>query len=857
MILVDVCHTMHFAHGKRVIHRDLKPQNIMIGRAGETLVVDWGMAKIISGQDAEEQHDLHPILPPGEDQLTQDGAIQGTLPYMSPEQARGALTLGPATDIFALGAILFQVLTGKHPYHEADSKSVSYPRVMEGKYTPLVSLRPDIPAALAAMVDKALAKNPSDRYRHAKELADDIQLWLADEQVSVHVDTKYESLTRWMRRNDFRVITSIGALLLVALTAVTAFVLVNSARRAEEKQRIIAEQALAKSVQYFQQEREAVETWLTTAAEVMRYYPGVQKAREQMLTKAAEHYERSVEQTTSDNRLELERARNYLRLGDVYVLRRQDHEAEKAYELGEELFAKLSQAIPALDTQSGWAECRMRRAMLQAELGQMAAARELLVETRRMLTGEDDKSLEMRAFCFANEGKLRLDSREYDTARQLLSNAETDFEKLAVQQPEHVKYRQALAGVMNRHGQVLVALGLLEEGKGKLVQACSKFESLARSAPDDPAPLEQLSHTRIALATVFRALGQREEESQQYAAALRDYERLNQALPDVPIYLESIGLTLVDHAQLLVEMGEYSQALEHLDRALDLFTRLRENFSQFPRYQEEFATSADAKGDLLRDQNKLAEAEDWLKQAISGLESLTKNYADIPAYWERLAISRLRLAQVFEMRMQDASAIAQYRQALEDLGQVKSLVESVQNSQAIIHWYLGEALLRTAEKAEAQRELSAARDLWEQLALSSPSPETIAYRVRFMTHCMEPSFRAMPVALKQAKHITSTTPNNADYWLLQAQVHYRSQQTAEGLEALKKAMALREKPQARDLITQALLQLQAKEDAAAQKSFAEGEKLHAQQHPGRRDARILLEEAQALLTPPSDTTQPP
>ncbi|HMP06441.1 MAG TPA: serine/threonine-protein kinase, partial [Lacipirellulaceae bacterium] len=123
--LVAVCNAMEYAHNRGIIHRDLKPSNIMLGRFGETLVVDWGLAKPIgAGGVGEVEQPLQPISADGST-ATQLGRVVGTPMYMSPEQAGGRIDqLGPATDVYSLGATLYQVLTGQAPFAAAGRDTV-------------------------------------------------------------------------------------------------------------------------------------------------------------------------------------------------------------------------------------------------------------------------------------------------------------------------------------------------------------------------------------------------------------------------------------------------------------------------------------------------------------------------------------------------------------------------------------------------------------------------------------------------------------------------------------------------------------------------------------------------------------
>lgn len=205
---VIVCQTIAYAHSQRIIHRDLKPANIMLSDYGETLVVDWGLAKRCDAQpdnpggsatetDSPIESGRMDLTPSPE--LTQAGQILGTPAYMSPEQARGdLLEVGPRSDIYALGAVLYFILAGSPPY--AGKSGLKIIRMVQSERPkPPASIRRGVPGALQAICEKAMAREPKERYTTADELAGDLERWLADEPVSCHRDSLVARTTRWGR----------------------------------------------------------------------------------------------------------------------------------------------------------------------------------------------------------------------------------------------------------------------------------------------------------------------------------------------------------------------------------------------------------------------------------------------------------------------------------------------------------------------------------------------------------------------------------------------------------------------------------------------------------------------------------
>jgi serine/threonine-protein kinase len=241
----DVCNAIAYAHSRGVLHRDLKPQNIMLGPYGETLVVDWGLAKPLGRGDAAAGPAEATWLPTRTTDagLTQAGAVAGTPEYMSPEQAAGKLPeLGPATDIYSLGAILYCLLTGKPPIHEATTL-LTLVQVQSGAIPPPRQVKSQVPAALEAICLKALAKQPAERYPSARELAGEVEHWLADEAVAAHRERWWQRAARWARHHQAATAAGIAAVLVALLLGgAGAFAWQREQARRQTEQARLAEQ---------------------------------------------------------------------------------------------------------------------------------------------------------------------------------------------------------------------------------------------------------------------------------------------------------------------------------------------------------------------------------------------------------------------------------------------------------------------------------------------------------------------------------------------------------------------------------------------------------------------------------------
>ena len=212
---IAVVDAISYAHSKGVIHRDLKPSNIIVGEFGETMVVDWGLAKLLGEDERALRDSVGSIRHDSGGDLTMAGTILGTPRYMAPEQAAGD-DVDERADIYALGSILYHLCAGEAPHQGASPREVLY-RLMLEPPGPLAQRAPEVPEELVTIVEKAMARKPEDRYASARALADDLRRFQSGQRVSVHRYSLGALIRRWLHRH--RALVAVAASLIVAQAA--------------------------------------------------------------------------------------------------------------------------------------------------------------------------------------------------------------------------------------------------------------------------------------------------------------------------------------------------------------------------------------------------------------------------------------------------------------------------------------------------------------------------------------------------------------------------------------------------------------------------------------------------------------
>jgi serine/threonine-protein kinase len=376
---VDVCNTVAYAHSRGVLHRDLKPGNIILDEYGETLVVDWGLAK--SGC-----HDVEPTtggaapppVAPSSAPHTLTGTAIGTPAFMSPEQAAGRLgKLGPASDVYSLGATLYCVLTGKPPFAGPDA-SLILAKVRAGEFPRPREVQPRVPVALEAICLKAMALSPDGRYATARALGDDIERWLADQPVLAYPEPFPARAMRWVRRHKPWV-GAAAAMLILGMLGLA----ISNWRITVEKGRTAEQLAMT---------RDALRELLKVSGENLAFIPNTERLREYLARLVLQRYRQLGERFPREPGVRLETAQVFRVIGGIGRLTGQFADSQAAYQDAIEELAALCRDDPGRAEYRRWlAEALTDRGELYHMNGRTADAegdfRAAIGHAERLLSG--------------------------------------------------------------------------------------------------------------------------------------------------------------------------------------------------------------------------------------------------------------------------------------------------------------------------------------------------------------------------------------------------------------------------------------------------------------------------------------
>ncbi len=353
---MKVCQAVGYAHLRGVIHRDLKPDNVVLGGHGEVVVLDWGLAKVVGQPDDQELEAREPRISVSAEAETKQTVGQvGTPAYMAPEQVEASNErIDTRTDVYGLGAILFEILTSQPPV-TGQSVGEVFSKIQAGNIPKAREIEPTVSRALEAVCSKAMAHDPRNRYRRVEDLAEDVRRWIVDEPVSVHRDPLAVRVLRWGRRHR-TLATSLAALLATAVIGLSiGVVLVDQERGRTEKQRLIAEKErgiasanATRALHNLRLAQDAADGLLGEVADVdLADIPQMEPVRQSLLEKARAGYQQFLVEEGDDPRVRWGAAQAQVRLGDIEALQGDVPNAETAYRAATAELEELAKQDPS------------------------------------------------------------------------------------------------------------------------------------------------------------------------------------------------------------------------------------------------------------------------------------------------------------------------------------------------------------------------------------------------------------------------------------------------------------------------------------------------------------------------------
>ena len=582
---LDVCDAIDYAHSRGVLHRDLKPLNIMLGPYGETLVVDWGLAKKLGTADNARQAGEGDFDPPAADvnatipEGTQHGVAIGTPAYMSPEQARGLIDqLGPASDVYSLGATLYELITGKPPFHEKKLAN-AIAKVRAGDFPPPRSLDRTIPAPLEAICLKAMANRPTDRYGSVRALAQDIEHWLADEPTAAYPESRVEKMTRWFRRHRAWTLAAGVALVGISVVAIIAALGIDWARRREEVARVEAETNFAMA-------QEAVDGYLTNVSEntLLKEQESVdfRTLRRDLLKSALSFYEKFVAQRKDDPRLRQQLAKAYFRVGQITREIDSLTQAMGAFRSAQGIWEPLVGANPKdRELSNNLAECFLAIGKLHSFSGDFRSALVMLGRSRAILERLWQENLAEPLYqsnladCCSEIGIVHAKLDEPDVSLAILEKARAIQQGLVDRYPESLAYKKGLAENLNVIGYAQYTHKDNKAALETFAEVQKICETLLKGVGYGPKPSWLLNLLPLSLQNIGSILhhdyGELEKALPFYEGALKYRSELADLHPSVTRYREKLGESYREIAQLEHDVHQDGKAFESIQAAIDMY----------------------------------------------------------------------------------------------------------------------------------------------------------------------------------------------------------------------------------------------------------------------------------------------
>lgn len=636
---VQAAEALEYAHGQGILHRDVKPGNLLLDYRGLLWVTDFGLARM-----------------PGEGGLTLTGDVLGTLRYMSPEQALAKRALvDRRTDIYSLGLTLIEMLTLEPCVTGADRQEILR-ALIEDEPVPIRRLNPSVPVDLATILGKAICKDPTGRYLTAQHFADDLRRFLDGRTIAARPTGRLRRTWRWCRRRPLPAGLATG--LVVAVIA--GFVGVTWAWREAVRQRDLLAIAQRESVQALVRESRANRALLEANAKE-------QAAREQALRRFTLTRE-AVEQY-------------YTGAGQDVLLRHPQLESLQRSLLSaallfyDRLRATIGEGPDDPKTKLDLAIAYRRVGQIAVEFGARDAGLEALERARTIyedLVRSDPTAPSLRrdlALCLGSIGLLDAYTagREAEGMR-LLERALGLHEALAAEYPDNEDNLFSVASTAGDLGYERARSGRIAEGLASLVREREILVRLVDQQPENALFRNQLALTHGKLGEVQANAGDLAAAIQSDAESEMHLKRLIEDDPSTAIYRQRLGQAGTDLGRLLCNAGRPAEALPRLERSLKVLEEAAAELPAVASYQRALAECHDVLGWAQAILGRRDQALAALDSARATLEKLIGDNPNFFAYQADLGENYFWTGAVHQDQGRSAEARAELRKARDLLG---------------------------------------------------------------------------------------------------------------------------------------------------------------------------------------------
>jgi tetratricopeptide (TPR) repeat protein len=635
---VAVCNAIAYAHERGVIHRDLKPNNIVVGAFGEAVVLDWGLAEQQGAVAAEPAAHAGTESSLGERVADRP---EGTEAYMSPEQAQGKSDV--RNDIFCLGGILYSILTGSAPYvpDEAEDECAFRERIRTGRYPRPRKLRSGIPSSLEAVCMKAMSPDPESRYSSAAQLAGEITRYFADEPVLAGRDPLTERALRWMRRRRTAV-TAAAAAVLLALLGLSGILAVQA--RANRDLR----EAKGRVWAYFDNGLDWARRLVDAAGAdsfVSEQSPNLDSLRRLKSDLKASR--------DDDPRTRAQLAEVCSMIGAITALIGKSDEAERSYEEAcnvAEALTSLEPSLPA--SRTALAHACLGYAKLLSETGRTQPAVSLMEKGARLskeLAGEyaDDSVREREANrAISDLAVLYRDSDQPSQAEACFHDAIERLRHTLKNRPDDVAAKGELARANNNLGSLFINLGRPRDARGPLLEACEIGKVLTNRSSVEVRFKQQFGRSYMNLGLVDNALGNEAESVVDFQESIKVFDRLVREHPRFPLFRYDLATAYGNLGELQLKMKLVDDANLSFKHVGETLKRLVDDFPADIKYRNDYACYFDSLAELTESQGDQKQASDELKSAIEIRTKLVKEPGAPRLIRRQLAGSQFKLGRL-------------------------------------------------------------------------------------------------------------------------------------------------------------------------------------------------------------------